>query len=91
LTEQGEAYAVGAGYIFNQKVGWGQFQPFIRHQNFDADSGTETERTDYGVAYIIDGYNAQVSARYSDQEVDNPSPTSDSDTDIFAVELQLQF
>ncbi|WP_284451957.1 MULTISPECIES: porin [Methylophaga] len=90
-SEQGEAYAVGAGYIFNEKVGWGQFQPFIRYQNFDADDNTETERTDYGVAYIIDGYNAQVSARYSDQDVDSPIAANDKSTDIFAVELQLQF
>jgi hypothetical protein len=90
-SEQGEAYSAAVGYIFNEKVGWGQFQPFIRYQNFDADDNTETERTDYGVAYIIDGYNAQVSARYSDKDVDSRVAADDKSTDIFAVELQLQF
>ncbi|SFK50863.1 porin [Methylophaga sulfidovorans] len=44
-SEQGDAYAVGAGYIFNQKVGWGQFMPFVHYQDFDADNKVETKRT----------------------------------------------
>jgi hypothetical protein len=86
LSEQGDAYSAALGYIFNEKVGVGQFQPFIRHQKFDADSDIETKRTDYGVAYIIDGYNAQISARYSQQE-----QTNVSDADSFVVDMQLQF
>jgi hypothetical protein len=86
LSEQGEAYAVGAGYIFNQKVGWGQFMPFVHYQNFDADNDIETERTDFGVNYIIDGYNAQITAVYRDLEV-----TGNPDQDAFVISTQLQF
>lgn len=85
LSEQGEAYYASAGFIFNQKVGWGQFMPFVRHQNFDSDAG-ETERTDFGVNYIIDGYNASITAVYKDLEVDGSD-----DQDIFDVSVQLQF
>ncbi len=84
--EQGEAYAMGAGFIFNEKVGWGQFMPFVHYQNFDADNNIETERTDFGVNYIMDGYNAQVSAVYRNLEV-----TGASDTDAFVMSMQLQF
>ncbi|HEC74073.1 MAG TPA: porin [Methylophaga aminisulfidivorans] len=86
LSEQGEAYAVGLGYIFSEKVGWGQFMPFVHYQNFDADNDIETERTDFGVNYIIDGYNAQITAVYRNTEV-----TDDSDQDAFVISTQLQF
>jgi hypothetical protein len=86
LSEQGDAYAVSGGFIFNQKVGWGQFMPFVHYQNFDADNNIETERTDFGLNYIIDGYNAQVSATYRNLEVTNAS-----DTDSFVMSMQLQF
>jgi hypothetical protein len=86
LSEQGEAYALGAGFIFNQKVGWGQFMPIVHYQNFDADNGVETKRTDFGVNYIIDGYNAQISAVYRNLE-----ETNQSDTDSLVVGMQLQF
>jgi hypothetical protein len=86
LSEQGESYAVGAGFIFNEKVGWGQFMPIFHYQNFDADNGIETERTDLGVNYIIDGYNASFTAVYRMQE-----ETNADDTDSFVLGMQLQF
>jgi hypothetical protein len=85
-SEQGDAYAVGAGYIFNQKVGWGQFMPFVHYQDFDADNKVETKRTDFGLNYIIDGYNAQITAVYRNLEVSNKS-----DEDAFVISTQLQF
>lgn len=85
LSEQGDAYYVSTGYIFNQKVGWGQFMPFVRYQNFDSDDG-ETERTDFGVNYFIDGYNASVTAVYRDLEVEGSD-----DQNQFVVSMQLQF
>ena len=36
-AEQGKAYSAGASYIFEQKAGWGKFQPFVRWQKFAAD------------------------------------------------------
>lgn len=86
LSEQGDAYAVGAGFIFNQKVGWGQFMPMVKYQSFDNDDGIETERTDLGVNYIIDGYNASITATYRMQE-----ETNAADTDSIVVGMQLQF
>jgi hypothetical protein len=86
LSEQGHAYSAGLGYIFNQKVGWGQFQPFLRYQKFTPDDNIDTRKYDVGVDYIIDGYNAQVSAVYSDTKV-----TGASSINAFMVAAQFQF
>jgi hypothetical protein len=86
LSEQGEAYALGVGFIFAEKMGWGQFMPFARYQSFDADSDVETERTDFGVNYVIDGYNASITAVYRMLDV-----TGADDVDTFALTTQLQF
>lgn len=86
LMEQGRAYSAGIGYIFDQKVGWGQFQPFVRYQKFTPDNNVDTKRYDVGVNYIIDGYNAQVGAVYSNTKV-----TGASDVDAITVAMQFQF
>jgi hypothetical protein len=86
LMEQGRAYSAGVGYIFNQKVGWGQLQPFVRYQKFTPDNNVDTKKYDVGVNYIIDGYNAQIGAVYSNTEV-----TGKSDVDAFTVAMQFQF
>lgn len=86
LAEEGDAYYVGAGYLFDTPVGWGKFMPFVRHQEFDADNNIETQRTDVGVNYVIEPYNALISAEYQKTDV-----TGRSDTDAFLVSLQMQF
>ncbi|MFT7235118.1 MAG: hypothetical protein ACI9QV_000689 [Methylophagaceae bacterium] len=86
LSEQGDAYSAGLGFIFSEKVGWGQFMPFVRYQSFDNDLDIETERTDLGVNYIIDGYNAQITTEYRMSETDGAE-----DQDQFLVTMQLQF
>jgi hypothetical protein len=86
LSEQGTAYSAGVGYIFTQKVGWGQFQPYVRYQKFSPDNDIDTKKYDLGVNYIIDGYNAQIGGFYSNTDV-----TGASDVDAFVVALQVQF
>jgi len=97
LGEQGNAYSVGAGYLFNQKMGWGQFMPFVRYQKFAADGATtsasvnttgdiDTKRFEVGVNYIIEPYNALITAVYGDTKV-----TGASSTNSFNVSLQMQF
>lgn len=86
LSEQGEAYYVGAGYLFNQQVGWGKFMPFARYQQFDADNNIKTERMDIGMNYVMAPYNALVSAEYQKTEV-----TGAKDNDALVLTLQMQF
>jgi hypothetical protein len=86
LSEQGTAYSAGVGYIFDQKVGWGQLQPFVRYQKFSPDTDIDTKKYDVGVNYIIDGYNAQVGAAYSNTDV-----TGAADVSAITVAMQFQF
>lgn len=97
LGEQGQAYSVGTAYLFNEKMGWGQFMPFVRYQEFQADGSTsgtsvntskdiDTERWDIGVNYVMEPYNAVVTAVYSEKDV-----TGASSIDSFKVSVQFQF
>ena len=86
LSEQGNAWSAGAAYITAQPLGWGRLQPYVRAQKFTPDSGGSTRQFDAGVNYIIDGYNAQISATYRQTKV-----TASPDNKAFVVALQLQY
>jgi hypothetical protein len=86
LSEQGKAYSTGISYIFEHKVGWGRVQPFMHWQKFEPDTHIDTKRFDVGVDYVIDGYNAQITAMYSTTKVQGSSSL-----DSFGVAVQLQF
>lgn len=86
LAEEGDAYYVGAGYLFDKQIGWGKFMPFARYQEFDADNNVKTERMDFGVNYVMAPYNALISAEYQKTEV-----TGASDTDAILISMQYQF
>lgn len=97
LGEQGQAYSTGAGYLFDQKVGWGQFMPFVRYQKFAADGATssaslnttggiDTKKFEIGMNYVIQPYNALITASYGDTKV-----TGQKSIDSLYVALQLQF
>ena len=85
-SEQGEAYSAGLSYIFEQSVGWGRVQPFVHWQRFNPDTNIDTKQYDAGVNYVIDGYNAQISAMYSNTKVEGSRGL-----DKFDVAVQLQF
>lgn len=62
----GKAYLATAEYLFPQKVGIGQLQPFVRIQRFNRDlSQTTNKQSDIGINYVLDGHNARISAVYS--------------------------
>lgn len=85
-SESGKAYLVGLGYIFQDKVGWGQIQPYFRYQKFDPDNNINTKQYDYGVNYVMDSFNAKLSATYTVTD-----KTAAKSIDKFIVGLQLQF
>lgn len=83
----GKASLADAAFLFPAKVGWGQFQPYVRYQQFETDgTGAKTKQADYGLNYIIDGSNAKLSATYTKGSV-----TTKPDTNSFVIGLQLQF
>ncbi len=87
----GKAYMVSAALLLPGKVGWGQFQPFVRYQKFDRDlSATTNKATDVGVNYIINGSNAKVSAMYTKFD-DSRLPVGRQSSDRFLIGVQLQY
>lgn len=98
LSEQGKAYSAGVAYLFNSKVGWGAFMPFLRYQKFKAEGATssagvntstsdvDTKRFEIGTNYVIEPYNAMITAAYGDTKVTGSSSTND-----FTVKMQFQF
>jgi hypothetical protein len=84
---QGDGYLIGADYLIPGKVGWGQFQPFFRYQNFDNDlTHIGADQYDLGVNYVISGHNARVSIDYSKNEGGGVA-----DFDRIIAGIQLQF
>ncbi|MBA2352168.1 MAG: hypothetical protein H0V78_10430, partial [Burkholderiales bacterium] len=87
----GNAYLATVAYLIPAKIGWGQFQPYLRYQRFDRDlSDTTNEQTDIGVNYVIDGHNARITAVYSRLDDDRLAPAQ-TERDQFIVGVQLQY
>ncbi|WFP52086.1 hypothetical protein PL263_08675 [Methylomonas sp. EFPC3] len=61
---EGNAYDVSGMYLFPQKIGIGQFQPFLRYVNVSPSTSSTREVYEAGVNYIIDGHNAKIFASY---------------------------
>jgi len=84
---QGDGYLAGAAYLIPGQVGWGQFQPFFRYQDYDNDLTKKSSKEyDVGVNYVIDGHNARISLDYSKND-----GTGVASFDRFIAGLQLQF
>ncbi len=58
---EGNAYDVSAMYLFPQKIGIGQFQPYLKYVNVMPSGSTNRNAYEGGVNYVIDGHNARVS------------------------------
>lgn len=61
---EGNAFDVSGMYLFPQKVGIGQFQPFLRYVNVAPSTSRTRKVYEGGINYIIDGHNAKVFASY---------------------------
>jgi len=60
----GESWTATGLYLFPQKVGIGQFQPYIRYTKNYADNSSDRKEYEGGINYIIDGHNARISLFY---------------------------
>ena len=61
---EGNAYDVSGMYLFPEKVGIGQFQPYLRYVNHAPETSTAREVYEAGVNYVIDGHNARINLSY---------------------------
>jgi len=85
----GKSYLGTFAFLFPQKVGWGQVQPFVRYQRLDRDvTQTSNKATDFGVNYLIKGFNAKVSAVYTKLD-DSRNAAATRKADQFLLGVQL--
>ena len=94
---QGNSFLVLASYLMPNKTSiggiQGQFQPYARYQGYNRDmtntSGSRgyIDRTEAGINYVIDGFNAKITALwYVDTDHDNGV---DKNTGMLAMQFQL--
>ena len=98
---QGNSYLVLASYLSPNKVSLGgikgQLQPYARYQSFDRDQtnaaanrGT-VDRTEAGINYVIDGFNAKITALwYVDTEHKNTDGADEVDKNTVMLAMQFQ-
>jgi hypothetical protein len=89
-------------YLFPNKIGWGQFQPYGRYTTISPTYSSYRSDWEFGTNYIISGFNARVSAyyRYGDiltkgfvgggNGVYGPGVTG-AEVSSFHVALQMQY
>jgi len=87
----GDAYYVTAAYLIPGKVGWGQFQPYVRYQKFSRDvSNKDKSQADFGLNYVIKGHSARLTAVYSKVKDEAlPPGLDDISKFIFGVQIQI--
>ena len=98
---QGNSYLVLASYLSPNKVSLGgisgQLQPYARFQSFDRDQtnaaanrGT-VDRTEAGINYVIDGFNAKITALwYVDTEHKSTDGANEVDKNTLMLAMQFQ-
>ena len=95
---QGDSFLVLASYLMPNKTSiggiQGQFQPYFRYQGYDRDNTNSSgsrgykDRTEAGLNYVIDGFNAKITALwYLDSDENDGSV--DKNTGMLAMQFQL--
>lgn len=91
---EGNAYDVSGMYLFPQKVGIGQFQPYLRYVNVAPSTSSTREVYEGGVNYIIDGHNAKIFAAYQYGDLLTKGVASDfksTDSGLNASQVMVGF
>jgi len=89
----GDAWTATGLYLFPQKVGIGQIQPYVRATENKPDNSPSREEFEVGLNYIIDGHNAKISLFYQYGDIATKGrsylPTT-TGADVSAIKLALQ-
>lgn len=93
----GHSWSVLGSYLIPHEIGIGRFQPYVRYTNVDPRYSNRRAEWETGINYVIDGFDARVSAyyRYGDfnsKGTNNFGPNVVGDkVDSFHLALQLQY
>ena len=91
----GKSWTVTGLYLIPVKIGIGKFQPYGRFTSIQPNHSSNREEIEGGVNYIIDGFNARISAYYQHGDLFtkglNYAPGVMGDkVDVFKLSFQLQ-
>lgn len=91
----GKSWTVSGLYLIPHKIGIGQFQPYGRFTSVQPNHSSNRQEIEAGVNYIIDGFNARISAYYQHGDLLmkglNYAPGVTGQTaDVFKISFQLQ-
>ncbi len=92
---RGTSWTMYGLYLIPHKVGIGRFQPYGRFTSITPDMSSNREELEFGTNYVIDGYNARLSAFYQHGDLYTKGlfygPIAvGKKVDKFTVALQLQ-
>ncbi|MDA2909939.1 OprO/OprP family phosphate-selective porin [Nitrospiraceae bacterium AH_259_D15_M11_P09] len=89
----GDAWTATGLYLFPQKVGIGQFQPYVRYTENKPDNSSVRDEIGIGINYVIDGHNARISLMYQYGDIATKGreylPTTKGN-EVSAIKLGLQ-
>jgi hypothetical protein len=89
----GDSFSVVGLYMFDQKVGVGKFQPYVRYTGVYPDGSSNRDEFEAGLNYIIDGHNARISLMYQYGDIAtkglNYAPDASGDN-VSAIKLGIQ-
>ena len=91
----GDSYSLVGLYLIPEKIGIGQFQPYVRYTEVMPDGSSDRDEIEGGINYIIDGHNARISMFYQSGDIAtkglNYSPgAAGKSVGAFKIAVQLQ-
>jgi len=91
----GKSWTVTGLYMVPIKIGIGNFQPYGRFTSVQPDRSSNRDEIEAGLNYIIDGFNARISAYYQHGDLFTKGLNYAPDVrgpsvDIFKISFQLQ-
>lgn len=90
----GDSWTATGLYLFPDKLGIGQLQPYVRYTANNPDFSTSRSEIEFGTNYIIDGHNAKIALFYQYGDIATkgrnwtPGVTGD---DVGVIKLALQW
>ena len=90
----GDAWTATALYLFPEKIGIGNFQPYVRYSDIAPDDSADRDEFEAGLNYVIGGHNARVSLIYqygdlATKSIVNFAPGVGGD-DVSAIKIGVQ-
>lgn len=86
----GDSYFITGAYLFSNKTGDGQFQPYVRYTENNPSDASSSDLLELGLNYIIRGHNARLNVNYTSGDANLTGlPGIDNDALLFGVQLQI--